>query len=133
MQAYYGITEALVAENGDVAKTSTEAFLQAAERFGQSGLNAEQQQIWERWYPTLRAAASAMAKTTEVEKQRARLNDLSTSLAAALKELAGLDSPAYYQFCPMKKSYWLSSSQSIKNPYYGKKMLTCGKTIETIQ
>lgn len=37
----------------------------------------------------------------------------------------------YYQYCPMKKAYWLSMEKEIKNPYYGSSMLTCGKVIET--
>jgi hypothetical protein len=32
----------------------------------------------------------------------------------------------------MKKSYWLSADEAIKNPYYGNMMLTCGKVSETI-
>jgi Cu(I)/Ag(I) efflux system membrane fusion protein len=42
----------------------------------------------------------------------------------------------YYQYCPMaeegKGAYWLSEQPQIKNPYMGKKMLTCGSTKETI-
>jgi hypothetical protein len=33
----------------------------------------------------------------------------------------------------MKKMYWLSSEAAIKNPYYGKMMLTCGSVTETIK
>jgi hypothetical protein len=32
----------------------------------------------------------------------------------------------------MKKATWLSETNAIKNPYYGKQMLTCGKTTETL-
>jgi hypothetical protein len=43
----------------------------------------------------------------------------------------------YYQNCPMynngKGANWLSKDISIKNPYYGSQMLTCGKTVETIK
>ena len=43
----------------------------------------------------------------------------------------------YYQHCPMyndgKGANWLSKDSKIKNPYYGSKMLTCGKTVETIK
>ena len=43
----------------------------------------------------------------------------------------------YKQFCPMafegKGGYWVSTSEDIKNPYYGDKMLTCGKVVEVIQ
>jgi hypothetical protein len=36
-------------------------------------------------------------------------------------------------YCPMKKANWLSSSATIKNPYYGNSMLTCGKVVETLK
>jgi hypothetical protein len=41
-------------------------------------------------------------------------------------------STLYQQYCPMKKAYWLSETPTIKNPYYGKEMPTCGKTTETL-
>jgi len=33
----------------------------------------------------------------------------------------------------MKKSSWLSNDTSIKNPYYGSSMLTCGKVTGTLK
>jgi len=33
----------------------------------------------------------------------------------------------------MKKATWLSSNKTIKNPYYGNAMLTCGQVTETMQ
>jgi hypothetical protein len=45
--------------------------------------------------------------------------------------------PIYYQFCPMendgKGAKWISKDETIKNPYYGSQMLSCGKTVETIK
>jgi hypothetical protein len=42
----------------------------------------------------------------------------------------------YKQFCPMafdnKGAYWLSSNEEIMNPYFGDKMLHCGKVEETV-
>jgi hypothetical protein len=32
-----------------------------------------------------------------------------------------------------KGANWLSKESTIKNPYYGSQMLTCGKTVETIK
>ena len=52
------------------------------------------------------------------------------SLAKAVK----LSTQTIYQdYCPMKKAFWLSEVPAIKNPYYGKAMLTCGKITETIK
>ena len=45
--------------------------------------------------------------------------------------------PVYYQNCPMyndgKGANWLSLENKISNPYLGKSMPTCGKTLETIK
>jgi len=32
-----------------------------------------------------------------------------------------------------KGANWLSKESSIKNPYYGSKMMRCGSTVETIK
>jgi len=52
------------------------------------------------------------------------------ALAKAVKLTAD---PVYYTYCPMKKAYWLSSEPTIKNPYFGNAMLTCGKVEETLK
>lgn len=39
--------------------------------------------------------------------------------------------PVYLDYCPMKKSYWLSSEKAIQNPYYGKEMPACGSIEKT--
>jgi Cu(I)/Ag(I) efflux system membrane fusion protein len=42
----------------------------------------------------------------------------------------------YHQYCPMAfndaGAYWLSKSSDIKNPYFGKKMLTCGEVKDSL-
>jgi Cu(I)/Ag(I) efflux system membrane fusion protein len=50
----------------------------------------------------------------------------------------GLDGKTvYYQFCPMANNdqgaYWLSTEESIRNPYYGDMMLECGEVREVIE
>jgi hypothetical protein len=49
--------------------------------------------------------------------------------------ITGTKNTLYEQFCPMydKGSAWLSSSNEVRNPYYGSKMLKCGKVQKTIQ
>ena len=48
--------------------------------------------------------------------------------------ITGTENTLYQQFCPMYESgsAWLSMSKDIKNPYYGSKMLTCGKVQKEI-
>ncbi|WP_343672866.1 DUF3347 domain-containing protein [Chitinophaga sp.] len=76
-------------------------------------------------------ATDNMAKATAIEKQRDGFNEVSTSLWAVVKGGDKVDMTVYYQYCPMKKAYWISETQAIKNPYYGAGMLTCGKVVET--
>jgi hypothetical protein len=33
----------------------------------------------------------------------------------------------------MKKESWLSSSATVKNPYFGNSMINCGKVVETLK
>lgn len=48
--------------------------------------------------------------------------------------ITGTKNTLYQQFCPMYEggSAWLSMSKDIKNPYYGSKMLKCGKVQKEI-
>lgn len=66
-----------------------------------------------------------------LEKQRASFNDVSIILWNLVKPSDKTTQTVYYQYCPMKKAYWLSMEKDIKNPYYGSSMLTCGKVVET--
>jgi Cu(I)/Ag(I) efflux system membrane fusion protein len=33
----------------------------------------------------------------------------------------------------MKKAYWISAVEEVRNPYYGNAMLTCGNVSETVK
>lgn len=70
--------------------------------------------------------------TKDIKVQREHFAPLSMSIIALAKSSKLSASPIYVQYCPMKKSSWLSSEKSVKNPYYGSAMLTCGKVTETI-
>ena len=76
-------------------------------------------------------ATEKLSKASGIEKQRASFNDVSTTMWKLVKGSDKVSQPVYYQYCPMKKSYWLSKEKEIKNPYYGSSMLTCGKVAET--
>lgn len=76
-------------------------------------------------------AAEKMARLNDLEKQRAAFNDLSVILWKVIESTDATGQAVYYQYCPMKKAYWISKDATIKNPYYGSSMLTCGKVVNT--
>ncbi len=50
--------------------------------------------------------------------------------------ITGTDKKLYQDFCPMfndnKGAQWLSASEEIRNPYFGSKMIDCGKVEKVI-
>jgi Cu(I)/Ag(I) efflux system membrane fusion protein len=51
-------------------------------------------------------------------------------------QIFGINQTVYSQFCPMADNNngadWLSLEKQISNPYFGDKMLRCGRTKQTI-
>ena len=76
-------------------------------------------------------ATEKLSKANGIDKQRAVFNDVSTTMWKLTKNSDKVEQAVYYQYCPMKKAYWLSYEKDIKNPYYGASMLTCGSVVET--
>jgi Protein of unknown function (DUF3347) len=56
--------------------------------------------------------------------------DVSSLMWKEIKDNDAIKDIIYYQYCPMKKMYWISREKAIKNPYYGSKMLSCGNVSE---
>lgn len=117
---YYAVKNALV--NGDV-KTASGAINDLQKSIKEE--NAFKQKA------DLNSAVDKLAAAKDIEKQRAVFNDVSTVMWKIVKSTDKVSQPVYYQYCPMKKAYWLSEEKEIKNPYYGSAMLTCGKVVET--
>jgi hypothetical protein len=76
--------------------------------------------------------ANSIAGNKDLAKQRTAFQTLSESVIT-LTRASKPSKPAYIAYCPMKKAYWISAEQGVKNPYYGSTMLTCGKVTETIK
>lgn len=80
--------------------------------------------------------AKAIHSTDDVEVQRKAFK----ALSERMYELASSNklefNTLYKQYCPMAfddtGAYWLSDSKEIRNPYFGDKMLKCGRVEETL-
>ena len=72
----------------------------------------------------------------KIEEQRTAFSEFSNQFYKAIKTFGLMGKTTYYQFCPMafdnKGAYWLSESKTIRNPYFGDKMMDCGETKETL-
>lgn len=83
------------------------------------------------------AEVTGMLGESDIEKKRESFEMISNAFYDILRVIKPAGTTIYYQYCPMafdsKGAYWLSNVDSIRNPYFGKKMLTCGETKETLK
>ena len=126
LNSYYNMKDALVSGDANSAATNAEQFVKTI-----NSISSEI--IHESYKGALLKDASKISDTKDLKKQRAAFSTFSTNMYALAKEVKLNSEPIYYLYCPMKKSTWLSSNKTIKNPYYGSAMLTCGKVTETIE
>lgn len=126
LSSYYQVKDALISGNSKTAAIHAQAFLKAA-----NGIS--NRTISEGSRNALVKDAGVISESKDLKKQREIFANFSTNMYALATSLKLTSEPIYYQYCPMKKSYWLSPDKTIKNPYYGSAMLTCGKVTETIQ
>ena len=122
---YYSLKDALVSSNPNTAAISAEAFVKALNDIDKETVKEESRTV-------LLSDANAISQTKDLKMQREKFATLSTNMYALAKTVKLSAEPVYQQYCPMKKSSWLSNQQAIKNPYYGSAMLTCGSVKATL-
>jgi hypothetical protein len=126
LQAYYEVKDALISSNASVAGTKATALINAIKANEKTNASKVLRD-------KILFDAEHIAESKDIEHQRDHFTSLSTDFYALVKAVKLNDKPVYYAYCPMKKSYWLSEGEAIKNPYYGNKMLTCGKVAEVLK
>jgi Cu(I)/Ag(I) efflux system membrane fusion protein len=92
--------------------------------------------VWMRLLKEIKTSAHLMSSSKEIIAQRSAFIQLSSAMIHSVKAF-GINKKIYNQFCPMadkdKGAYWLSFQKEIKNPYFGRSMLTCGNIEEIIE
>lgn len=133
---YFSVKDALVNTDSKAAATHAGALLKSLKNVDMAQLSAEEHTVWMQVMKDLISEAEKMAVAKDIAGQRASFALLSNNMYN-LSKVTRLSAPVYYQHCPMyargKGGQWLSKENTVKNPYYGAQMLTCGKTVETIQ
>ena len=84
---------------------------------------------------SLKAASQEIANSDDIEMQRAAFEQVTAEMLSLAKAHKSDDQTVYYQYCPMafenKGAYWLSNEKKVMNPYFGDRMLHCGKVEES--
>ena len=150
LDAYYALTESFV--NWDTTKVSTSlvSFKAAVDSINipemqkDSAIYETAKTQWE----SIKAEVAGMRADTSLYERREDLNSLSQQMFDLLRIVKYDVSKVYYHECPMAlnnyeaSAFWLSTDGETKNrrnpylglhdPKYGKAMLTCGMTRDSI-
>lgn len=133
---YFLLKDALVKTDGKVASSVAKDLLTSLNAVKMDELAAEVHMVWMKVMKDLINETKSTFETQDIKKQRTIFMSLSKKMHDLIKA-AKYETPVFYQFCPMandgKGANWLSKDSTIKNPYYGSQMLSCGKTVEIIK
>lgn len=134
--AYFDLKDALVKNDGLTASNKANELFKAIEDVPMEKMPGAQHIVWMKYMSKLSYDAEHIKGITETEHQREHLNSLSKNLFEVMKIIKP-SYPVYLDHCPMyndgKGGDWISKETVIKNPYYGSKMLSCGKITETLK
>jgi Cu(I)/Ag(I) efflux system membrane fusion protein len=122
----------------DPAKVKQQALKtqQSLDNVNMKLLTGDSHMQWMEIVAPMKTHILQMSSVNDLEVQRGAFSLLSNELYKAVKIFGLMGKTVYYQFCPMafneKGAYWLSTSDEIRNPYFGESMLTCGENKETL-
>jgi len=84
----------------------------------------------------IKASATSISNTSNIESQRNHFKHLSSHLISTIQTF-GINEKVFVEFCPMvddnNGAYWLSREEKVINPYFGGAMLTCGEVKQVIE
>jgi Cu(I)/Ag(I) efflux system membrane fusion protein len=130
LDKYFEIKDALIETNDKKARLRGTQFLEALSKVDDKLMTPAQQIVFTPQQKGLQLEAARIQSAKGVETQRAAFEKISESMLMLLEAFRSNDIPVYKQYCPMafdnKGAYWLSDEKTIRNPYFGDKMLHCG-------
>jgi hypothetical protein len=137
VEHYLQLKNALANDKTKDAAAAGKAMFDGMGTLDKSLLTADQKKLYEDLEDDAREHAEHIgANAGNIEHQREHFDMLSKDVYDLVKTFGG-GQLLYKDFCPMyngkKGAMWLSETKAIKNPYYGKKMLTCGSVQEELK
>ena len=130
---YFNLKDALVTDDTKKAAQAGTKLVASLKAFDASKYTAEEQKELTDIIEDATEHAEHIAESA-IDHQREHFKTLSKDITDMVA-ITGTKNTLYEQYCPMydKGSAWLSTNNEVRNPYYGSKMLKCGKVQKTIQ
>jgi hypothetical protein len=137
VDAYLQLKNALVNDNSKDAASAGVSLGSELKNLDKSSMTPEEKKVFEDVAEDASMHSEHIGENAgNIKHQREHFDMLSKDIYDLVKAF-GSSQLLYKDFCPMyndkKGAFWLSETKDIKNPYYGKAMLTCGSVKEEIK
>lgn len=135
--SYVALKDALVASDAGKVKEEAAGTGQALAKVDMKLLSGAAHNDWMSYLAPIQGSLKEIEGSSDIEAQRKSFSTLSDNLYKSVKAFGLGGKEAFYEYCPMafnnEGGYWLSDTEEIRNPYFGKKMLTCGEVKEKLK
>jgi len=141
LNKYYALRDALIADDTTAANTAATSLITASSQVKLDELKSiDTSNII---IPTAKTYSDGIASEskgligeTDIQEKRKSFQMISAGLFDFVRTVRYDKEKVYLLHCPMAfdnaGADWLSSNTEIKNPYFGKKMLTCGAVKDSV-
>ena len=124
--------------NDTLATGYAERLVNQADSLQLNGIKAENEivETAKRYVANISAESKGLIGEKGIEAKRKSFQMISDNMYDLVRTVRYDREIVYHQYCPMAfndaGAYWLSKTEDIKNPYFGKKMLSCGEVKDSI-
>lgn len=133
---YLSLKDALVSSDFALATKRGELFNSKNTKIDMLLLEGDAHNFWMIQNKALDSHSLELMSAKDIENQRDQFYYISQSLIKTIKVFGVNEGEFYIQHCPMANqdqgADWISQDLSIRNPYFGDAMLSCGQTQDTI-
>ena len=134
---YLKLKNALIEENEGESVEMGKKFLDLLERTDAENLAGDARKFWLEKQTFMRKHAQLNLEADDFRARRENFIYISEAMIKTIAAFGTGEKEVFVDYCPMansnKGAYWLSEHRTIKNPYYGEAMLTCGEVVETFK
>ena len=134
---YLRLKDALVKSDAGTAKSAAVSMQLALSSVDMKLVTGDAHMEWMGYLKQLKSVTETAVASKSLEDVRQAFSAMSAPLAGAIKRFGGNDTELYLQHCPMAFNNaggdWLSDVEAVRNPYFGDRMLKCGRVMETIK
>lgn len=138
LEAYLKLQEALAEDKTQEALAAVDQIRTALGAVDMSRLDGQAHTLWMGLLENLHKALAVMAGSKDLEGLRKGFAKVSEAMVVMARDFGlGAGRPLVHIRCPMafegQGATWLQPDETVRNPYYGAPMLSCGEVLEVLR